>query len=58
MRRLAALGLAVLALAACSSTPIPPTYTEEELRQKCERARGWWKPDQLRGGYCEHDSQV
>ena len=57
MRRLV-IGLVAALLLGCSSTPIPPTYTEEELRQKCERQRGWWKPDQLRGGFCEYDSQM
>jgi hypothetical protein len=38
----------------CSATPIPPTYTQDELRAICERERGWWHPDDLMGGYCEY----
>jgi hypothetical protein len=41
-------------LAACGSTPIPPTYTQEEQRLICERQRGWWHRDDLMGGYCEY----
>ena len=37
----------------CGSAPIPPTYTQEELKTICERQRGWWRPDDLRGGFCE-----
>jgi len=52
-----AVGWAVLAalilLAGCSSTPIPPTYAQEELRAICIRDGGWWHPDALLGGYCE-----
>ena len=47
----------VLALASgCSSVPIPPPYTQEELRQRCEHVGGWWRPDALMGGYCELES--
>ena len=47
----------VLALASgCSSVPIPPPYTQEELQQRCERVGGWWRPDNLMGGYCENES--
>ena len=38
----------------CATTPIPPTYTQEELRYQCERAgNGVWHPDTLMGGFCE-----
>jgi hypothetical protein len=41
-------------LVACTGvTPIPPTYTQEELKAECDRRRGWWRPDDLRGGYCD-----
>ena len=39
-------------LAACSTVPIPPTYTEAELRVICERRGGWWRGG-LIPGYCE-----
>ena len=58
MRGLAAgLLVAVSALGwgcASTSTPIGPTYTQEELRTICERQRGWWHPDGVIGGYCEY----
>jgi hypothetical protein len=41
-------------LARCSSMPVPPTYTQEELAAICERqGRGWWHSDNLTGGFCE-----
>ena len=48
------LGSALVTLAGCSSMPIPPTYTQEELKAKCEqRGGGRWHPDDLMGGFCE-----
>ena len=44
-------------LAACSTTPIPPTYTAEELAWKCTRTGGWWRPE-IVGGYCEYQSST
>jgi hypothetical protein len=35
-------------------TPIPPTYTQDELKVICERNHGWWHPDDLMGGYCQY----
>jgi hypothetical protein len=40
-------------LAGCSSVAIPPTYTQGDLKAECDRHRGWWRPDDLRGGYCD-----
>jgi hypothetical protein len=45
-------------LVACATTPIPPTYSQAELKAACERHGFWWHPDELMGGYCEHDSQI
>jgi hypothetical protein len=42
-------------LAACSTTPIPPTYTAEELAWKCTRTGGMWRPEII-GGYCEYQA--
>jgi hypothetical protein len=50
--------LAAALLSGCAATPLPPTYTEGELRVQCERAHGWWHPDALTGGFCEHDSEM
>jgi uncharacterized protein YceK len=52
--RVLLLVIAVTILAGCSSVPIPPTYTQDELKAICERHGGWWHPDDLGGGYCEH----
>jgi hypothetical protein len=52
MARLGALLLAAV-LAGCGSMPAGSAYTEEELAQICVRHGGWWRPDQLTGGYCE-----
>ena len=49
----AAVFIALTILAGCSSVPIPATYTQDELKVECDRHRGWWRPDDLRGGYCD-----
>ena len=54
VRRLAVLlVLAVTPLVGCAGVPIPPAYTQDELKAECDRHRGWWRPDDLRGGYCD-----
>lgn len=52
----AALVVAALALAGCSSVPIEKAYSEDQLRQRCELTGGWWHPDQLIGGFCEYQA--
>ena len=54
--RVAALLLigAVTLPAGCSSAPIGPTYSQDELKVDCERHRGVWHPDDLMSGYCEY----
>ena len=47
---------AVTVQAGCSSAPIAPTYSQEELKVECERHRGMWHPDDLMGGFCEYRS--
>jgi hypothetical protein len=49
---------ASVALAACATAPIAPTYSQAELKAECERHGFWWHPDDLTGGFCEHDSQM
>ncbi len=39
-------------LGGCSTGPIPPTYTDAELRADCERRGGWWRGE-LIAGFCE-----
>jgi len=50
----------LLAVAGCATgqEPIPPAYTQDELRAQCERHQGWWRPGGLREGFCEFDSQM
>ena len=50
------LSLGIALASGCSSIPIPPTYTQEELRHRCERRGGWWRPDNLMGGLCEQET--
>jgi hypothetical protein len=51
-------GVALLAavaagvLGGCATGPIPPTYTDAELKADCERRGGWWRGE-LIAGYCE-----
>jgi len=52
----AALVVAVSVLAGCGGVPVPPTYTQDELKAICERHGGWWHPDGLIGGYCEYQT--
>jgi hypothetical protein len=46
--------VAVTFQAGCSSAPIAPTYSQNELKVACERHRGVWRRDDLMGGYCEY----
>ncbi len=43
---------------ACTTVPIPPPYTQDELKAICERRGGWWHPDGLIGGYCEYQAAM
>ena len=42
----------LLALAGCGA-PIERPYSEAELEMQCVMRGGWWRPDQLVGGFCE-----
>ncbi len=35
--------------------PIPPTYTDQELHDKCVRTGGWWRGEVI-AGYCEYQA--
>lgn len=52
------LGVLVALLLGCGGVKIPPPYTERELTQQCERHGGWWREDDLRGGFCEMPSMM
>jgi hypothetical protein len=41
--------VAATILAGCGSVPVPPTYTQGELKAECERHMWWWHPDDLTG---------
>ncbi len=47
--------LTATALTGCATTPIPPTYTQEELKAICQR-HGACGTDDLTGGFCEYQS--
>ena len=49
-------GMACGMVAGCSSAPIPPPYTQAELKAMCERRGGWWHDDRLMGGFCEYQA--
>jgi hypothetical protein len=55
----AVLALALLSVAAgCAlraREPVPPVYTQEELRDICLRTGGWWRGG-LITAYCEYQA--
>ena len=54
--RVALVVVAATILTGCSSVPIPPTYTQDELKAICQRNGGHWQPDELTGGFCRMNS--
>jgi hypothetical protein len=55
VRGVAALLLALL-LAGCGLVAFGSAYSEEELARVCAQRGGWWRPDELRGGFCEFEA--
>ena len=53
-KRVALVAVALIVLTGCGSVRIPPTYTQDEIKAICERHGGWWRPDDLMGGFCEY----
>ena len=52
-----ATGLVIVACviaSGCSSTATLPTYSQADLKVICERTGGWWRANDLMGGYCEY----
>ena len=47
--------VASVLLGGCSGVAYPRTYTEEELRIRCEQRGGWWR-GALIPGYCEYQA--
>ncbi len=48
------LGTLVAVLTGCGSVPIPPTYSQEDLKRRCELQGGWWREGFLTDGFCEY----
>ena len=38
----------------CTAAPVRSTYSQDDLRARCERTRGVWHTDTLMGGFCEY----
>jgi len=45
--------LSVILLTGCADWSTAPVYTQAELKARCERTGGWWRPNIL-DGYCEY----
>jgi hypothetical protein len=45
--------LALAALGAGCGGVVPAAYSQAELAQRCQLDGGWWRPNDLMGGYCE-----
>jgi len=43
-----------IALIGCSATAIPPPYTQDELKDLCERRGGRWHNGDPMRSYCEY----
>jgi len=52
--RPAGVALILCFVAGCTTTPIQPAYTPEELQAKCIRTSGWWRAN-LDDGFCEYE---
>jgi len=46
-----------IVLASCSTAPIPPPYTQEELKARCESRSGRWHDGDPMTSFCEYDSK-
>jgi hypothetical protein len=46
-------GAAACLVGCMTGAPIPPTYTQDELKATCERNGLRWYRDDLEGGFCE-----
>jgi hypothetical protein len=50
-----AFALAIGLASGCAGI-FPPTYSQAELGQRCQKTGGWWHPNDLIGGDCEYES--
>jgi len=46
-----------IVLGSCSTAPIPPPYTQEELKVRCESRSGRWHDGDPMTSFCEYDSK-
>ena len=49
-------GLCALLLAGCSTTPIQPSHSYEELKAECESRGGRWHDGDPVRSFCEYSS--
>jgi len=54
LTRLAIIVLTVVLVTGCATWPASPVYSQDELKARCERTGGWWRPNIL-DGYCEYE---
>lgn len=45
--------LTAMTVTGCATWPAPPVVSQDELKARCERTDGWWRPNIL-DEYCEH----
>ena len=50
---MALFGSALIMLMGCSSAPIPPTYTQDELKARCESRYGQWYDGDPMRSFCD-----
>ncbi len=49
------LSIALALVAGCAGLGAPAP-SDDEVQQRCVRAGGWWRADDLMGGFCEFQS--
>ena len=54
LMRLVIIVLTVMLVTGCATWPASPVYSQDELKARCERTGGWWRPNIL-DGYCEYE---
>jgi hypothetical protein len=45
-------------LTSCTMTPIPPPYTQDELKDQCERHGGRWHDGDPARSFCEQEEHA
>ena len=44
-------------LLGCGSVKVPPPYSQQELKERCDGRGGRWHEDDLAGSFCEPPSK-